>query len=156
MENLTSILTIPTVITIMHPLRAKRLSIIFALLLAFTAVVGLVLYALKKNINLYYIPSELAEAHLPKHTLFRLGGVVKKDTIERDGLHIRFIVTDYKKEQKVVYQGVLPDLFREGQGVIVEGLLSEGGVMEGKTVLAKHDEDYHPPKVRVDNRSVLR
>lgn len=155
MESVKSTIPTLTVINRMHPLRAKRLSIILALLLAFTAVVGLVLYALKQNINLYYIPSELAEAHLPMHTTFRLGGLVKKGSIKKENgrLQIRFVVTDNKKEQAVIYQGVLPDLFREGQGVIVEGRLNDAGVMEGKMVLAKHDENYHPPKVTMGSAS---
>lgn len=155
MESIKRTIATFAVMNIMHPLRAKRLSIIIALLLAFTTVVGLVLYALKKNINLYYIPSELAQTHLPMHTTFRLGGLVKKGSIikQRGGLKIRFIVTDNKKEQSVVYQGVLPDLFREGQGIIVEGVLNDAGVMEGKMVLAKHDENYRPPKVAMVNVS---
>lgn len=139
----------------MHPLRAQRLCIISVLLLAFAAVVGLTLYGLKKNINLYYVPSELSQAHLPPHTLFRLGGLVKKGSISKDnnGLYLRFIVTDNMQEQLVIYDGVLPDLFREGQGVIVEGRLNEEGIMEGKMVLAKHDENYRPPKVPSHNVS---
>lgn len=130
-----------------NPLRTKRFVLGLVFLLAFSAVVGLVLYGLKQNINAYYLPSELRVAALPPHVPFRLGGLVKKNSLlkEKKGLMLCFTVTDSQEEQRVCYEGLLPDLFREGQGVIVEGSLNEKGVMEGKRVLAKHDENYRPP-----------
>lgn len=129
----------------MHPLRLKRLLIVAGLITACGLVVSLALYALNQNINLYYLPSQLAQAKIPVQTSFRLGGLVKK--VEKHGLNIQFIVTDSKSERLVNYRGVLPDLFREGQGVVVEGKLDEQGIMQGTLVLAKHDENYHPPNL---------
>jgi cytochrome c-type biogenesis protein CcmE len=109
--------------------------------------ISLVIYALKNNINLYFTPSELSAKNL-QHKI-RLGGVVKPQSFKRfKGLELEFIVTDYKNEILVRYTGVLPDLFKEGQGVVVLGTLiltEKGYVFEAQQILAKHDEKYTPP-----------
>ncbi|MCH9637328.1 MAG: cytochrome c maturation protein CcmE [Gammaproteobacteria bacterium] len=111
-------------------------------------VIGLSLYALKQNINLFYTPTQLAERHVTPGRLFRLGGQVKKGTVKQNEqqLLVSFVVSDASHNVLVEYQGVLPDLFREGQSVVVEGSLDPGGIMQAKQVLAKHDERYRPAK----------
>jgi len=114
-----------------------------------TLAAGLILYALKQNINVFLTPQELVERRLPSDYHFRLGGMVKPETVfhEKTGLGVRFIVTDLKHEVTVHYTGVLPDLFREGKGVIAEGHLNQNGVFIASQILAKHDENYMPKKV---------
>ena len=112
------------------------------------AATGLVLNALRGSIAFFYGPSEvLANHQLPQH--FRLGGLVEKGSVvkDADGLTVHFRVTDLKNSMPVSYRGVLPDLFREGQGVVVEGALQPDGSFLASTVLAKHDEKYMPPEV---------
>ena len=117
-----------------------------ALILAFA--VGLVLFAFEDAIVFFYTPSEVAEKKISPGQRFRLGGLVAKDSIDRSqGSVIRFSVTDTVDTLKVVYEGVLPDLFREEQGVVTEGKLDAQGVFVADTVLAKHDENYMPPEV---------
>jgi cytochrome c-type biogenesis protein CcmE len=110
--------------------------------------ISLVLFALNKNINLYYTPSQLTFSQLPKANL-RLGGLVKKGSLrrERDTLTIKFIITDYIREVPIQYTGIVPALFREGQGVIVEGYFNKNHLFEASQVLAKHDEKYMPPGI---------
>lgn len=117
-----------------------------AVILAFA--VGLVLFAFEDAIVFFYTPSEVAEKKIAPGQRFRLGGLVAKDSIDRSqGSIIRFSVTDTVDTLKVVYEGVLPDLFREEQGVVTEGKLGADGVFVADTVLAKHDENYMPKEV---------
>lgn len=120
---------------------------LFALGLAVSA--GLILYALKQNINLFLTPGQLATTSLAHDYHFRLGGMVKKDSVvrEKGGLGVEFIVTDFKREVLVRYVGVMPDLFREGKGVIAQGSLNAQGVFIATQILAKHDENYMPKNV---------
>jgi cytochrome c-type biogenesis protein CcmE len=106
-------------------------------------------YSLQQNMLYFQSPSELALQPIPPGRQFRLGGLVKPGTVSRqgDGLATRFVVTDGPREITVEYVGILPDLFREGQGVIARGALNEGGLFEASEVLAKHDENYMPPEV---------
>ena len=110
--------------------------------------VSLVLFALNKNINLYYTPSQINISQLPKANL-RIGGLVKKHSLKREpnSLRINFTVTDLVKEVPVEYTGIVPSLFREGQGVVVEGSF-RGAVFKANQVLAKHDEKYLPPGIK--------
>jgi cytochrome c-type biogenesis protein CcmE len=110
--------------------------------------VGLVLYALRDSIVFFHTPSDLAEKHIAPGERFRLGGLVAAGSVKRgDGAKVDFVVTDTLKDVPVTYEGVLPDLFREGQGVVAEGKLTPEGLFVADTVLAKHDETYMPPEV---------
>jgi cytochrome c-type biogenesis protein CcmE len=109
----------------------------------------LVMFALKDTIVFFHTPSDIAEKHIPAGTRMRLGGLVSKGSVERgQGTTVTFKVTDTLKEIPVTFTGVLPDLFREGQGVVTEGKLEASGTFAADTVLAKHDENYMPPEVK--------
>ncbi|MGI9479191.1 MAG: cytochrome c maturation protein CcmE [Hyphomicrobiaceae bacterium] len=108
----------------------------------------LVLFAMRDSIVFFYTPSDLAEQKLAKDQRFRLGGLVAEGSIKRgSGTKVQFKVTDTIKTVPVVYDGILPDLFREGQGVVTEGRLDQSGTFQADSVLAKHDENYMPPEV---------
>lgn len=110
--------------------------------------VVLVLFAMRDSIVFFYTPSDLAKQQLTKGQRFRLGGLVAEGSIKRgNGTKVQFQVTDTLKTIPVVYDGILPDLFREGQGVVTEGKLDGSGVFQADSVLAKHDENYMPPEV---------
>ncbi|MGA7371309.1 MAG: cytochrome c maturation protein CcmE [Methyloceanibacter sp.] len=110
--------------------------------------VGLVLTGLRDSIVFFYTPSEVAEKHLGAGQRFRLGGLVESGSLKRgEGTTVSFVVTDKRATLPVTYTGVLPDLFREGQGVVAEGILNADGVFRADSVLAKHDEKYMPPEV---------
>lgn len=110
--------------------------------------VGLVLFAFQDAIVFFYTPSELTEKQIPPGQRFRLGGLVKEDSVDRSaGSLVKFQVTDTVETLNVVYEGILPDLFREGQGVVTEGKLDSAGTFVADTVLAKHDETYMPKEV---------
>jgi len=108
---------------------------------------GLVLYALSASIVFFYTPSELAEKGVAPGTRVRLGGMVEAGSVEKSGTLVRFVVTDTIKTLQVAYNGQLPDLFREGQGVVAEGKVSADGTFVADTVLAKHDENYMPKEL---------
>src|SRR5450830_135310 len=132
-----------------NPLRKKRLIIILAILVGVGAAVGLALSALKENINLFYTPTQIANGEAPQDTRIRAGGMVEKGSLQRSGdsLDVKFIVTDFNKSVTITYRGILPDLFREGQGIVALGKLNADGVVVADEVLAKHDEKYMPPEV---------
>src|SRR6476620_9424911 len=129
--------------------RKQRRVVLIATSLAVLAVaVGLVLVALRDSIVFFYSPSEVTEKQLGAGQRFRLGGLVEDGSLKRGvGTTISFVVTDKKSTLPVTYTGVLPDLFREGQGVVAEGTLESDGVFHADSVLAKHDEKYMPPEV---------
>lgn len=133
----------------MNPKRKRRLVIILSILLGSAAVIGLVLYALQQNINLYYAPTQIAKGEAPVDQRIRVGGMVVDGSVKRsqDSLHVKFTLTDYEQSVDVDYTGILPDLFREGQGIIAQGKLDRNGVFQADEVLAKHDENYMPPEV---------
>jgi cytochrome c-type biogenesis protein CcmE len=133
----------------MHPQRKQRLMIIVFILLVSSLAAGLLGYALKENINLFYPPADIAAGKAPLGKSIRAGGMVQEGSVQRstDSLKIRFIVTDYSAVVPVEYEGILPDLFAEGEGVVVSGTLDEDGVFYATEVLAKHDETYMPPEV---------
>jgi cytochrome c-type biogenesis protein CcmE len=114
---------------------------------AIGAAAALVLVSLSDNIVFFYSPTQLAEKKIPPDRRFRLGGLVEPGSVQKQGEEVRFRVTDTSKSVAVVYRGLLPDLFREGQGVIAEGSLDASGVFRAREVLAKHDENYMPPEV---------
>ncbi|WOF73395.1 cytochrome c maturation protein CcmE [Parvibaculaceae bacterium PLY_AMNH_Bact1] len=110
--------------------------------------VGLVLYALSDNIVFFYSPADIVEQNVEQGTRMRIGGLVVEDSIVRgEGTFVRFQVTDFSQTLFVTYDGILPDLFREGQGVVAEGVLQADLKFDADTVLAKHDENYMPPEV---------
>ncbi len=110
--------------------------------------VGLVLYAMRDSIVFFYTPSEIAKMEITPGQRIRLGGLVDKGSVVRgEGTSVRFAITDMTKSLPVTYEGVLPDLFREEQGVVAEGTLEADGIFHADSVLAKHDENYMPPEV---------
>lgn len=126
--------------------KKKRLALIATALALAGIAVGLVLYALRDNIVFFYAPSEVAAKSLPAGTRVRIGGLVKQGSVTREGQEVNFVVTDGKSDLAVTYEGTLPDLFREGQGVVAEGRLGSHG-LAASNVLAKHDERYMPREV---------
>ena len=133
----------------MNPLRKKRLIIILAILVGAGAAVALALSALQQNINLFYTPTQIANGEAPVDTRIRAGGMVQDGSLKRSGdsLDVEFVVTDFNKAVTIQYRGILPDLFREGQGIVALGKLNAQGVVVADEVLAKHDEKYMPPEV---------
>ena len=133
----------------MHPVRKQRLLLVTFVVVFSSVAVGLTVYALRGNINLFYPPAEVAAGKAPVGQPIRVGGMVVEGSIQRssDSLEVRFEVTDYQASVPVVYTGILPDLFDEGQGAVAAGRLDEGGVLQATEVLAKHDENYMPPEV---------
>ncbi len=133
----------------MHPIRKQRLFLVLFVVLFSSAAIGLVVYALSGNINLFFPPAEVAAGKAPVGQPIRVGGMVVDDSVQRsdDSLAVRFQLTDYQASVPVVYEGILPDLFDEGQGAVASGVLNEDGVLLASEVLAKHDENYMPPEV---------
>jgi cytochrome c-type biogenesis protein CcmE len=128
--------------------RARRLSLIGAALCVFGVAVGLVLFALRDNIVFFYSPTEIEARHVAPGVRLRIGGLVEQGSFKRDqGRSVTFVVTDGKGNLPVTYTGILPDLFREGQGVVAEGSLDHAGTFRADNVLAKHDERYMPREV---------
>ena len=128
--------------------KQRRSAMIFTGLGVFGVAIGLVLWGLSGNITFFYSPSDMVEKHVKPGQRIRLGGLVEKGSLVRGkSTKITFRVTDNAKEVPVVFEGVLPDLFREGQGVVAEGALNASGVFVAASVLAKHDENYMPPEV---------
>ncbi|MDD5297364.1 MAG: cytochrome c maturation protein CcmE [Rhodocyclaceae bacterium] len=128
--------------------RHKRLAIIVGALAVLGIAATLVLRALNSNIALYVTPTEVAEGKAPKDHAFRIGGLVKPGSLDRHDITARFVVTDTAKDIQVSYTGILPDLFKEGKGVVAQGKLSAEGVFVATEVLAKHDENYMPPEAK--------
>jgi cytochrome c-type biogenesis protein CcmE len=130
--------------------RQKRLAFIVAGVAILGIAVGLVLYALKDNVSLYFTPTQVFNKEAPIGRSFRIGGLVVDHSLirERDGLTVHFQVTDTDKTMPVTYKGILPDLFKEGKGVVAEGKLGTDGVFHASQVLAKHDENYMPPEAK--------
>ena len=128
--------------------RQKRLMFIVVAVAALALVVGLVLNALDKNVSLYFTPTQVFNKEAPQGRSFRIGGVVEEGSVKRqaDGLSVHFVITDRHKSIPVVYKGILPDLFKEGKGVVAQGKVEADGVMHAEEVLAKHDENYMPPE----------
>ncbi len=127
----------------------RRLVFVAVGMVALGAAAALVLNAFDDSLVFFYSPSELAAKDFPEGRRLRVGGLVEEGSLERldDGLTVRFRVTDLSTALAVTYTGMLPDLFREGQGVVAEGVATAGGVFRAETILAKHDENYMPPEV---------
>ena len=114
-------------------------------LAALGAAAALVLTAFQENLVFFFTPSQVAAREAPTGRTFRIGGMVEKGSVKREGVEVRFVVTDTAKSIPVLYSGALPDLFREGKGVVAQGQLGADGVFRAREVLAKHDENYMPP-----------
>ena len=125
--------------------RHKRLAIAAGVLSVVGIAAALVLNAFQSNLVFFYSPSQIAAKEAPSGRTFRLGGLVEAGSVKRDGVNVSFIVTDTAKSVPVRYAGILPDLFKEGKGVVAQGQLN-GGTFEAREVLAKHDENYMPPE----------
>lgn len=133
----------------MHAVRKQRLMIVLFIVAGAGLATALISYALRDNINLFYPPVEVAAGKAPVGQKIRIGGMVQAGSVERasDSLRVQFLVTDYKATVPVVFVGILPDLFAEGDGVVAAGRLDDNGVLQASEVLAKHDENYMPPEV---------
>lgn len=127
----------------------------FALIIGALAVIGvaatLILNAFEENLVFFFTPTQVAAGEAPKNRAFRIGGMVKEGSVQRDGVNVRFVVTDTAHDIPVTYTGILPDLFREGKGVVAQGKLEDAGTIpsfKASEVLAKHDENYMPPEAQ--------
>lgn len=145
----------------MNPKRKQRLILLLLGTVGVAAAVLLVLFALGQNMNFFYSPSDIVRGDAPVGRDIRAGGMVKEGSVRRDSdsLKVSFVVTDFAEEVQINYEGILPDLFREGDGVVAVGRLAENGQIDASEVLAKHDETYMPPEVtdaleRAGNASV--
>ncbi|WP_439573901.1 cytochrome c maturation protein CcmE [Phreatobacter sp.] len=128
--------------------KQRRLILIGAMGAVLTIAAGLVLYALSGSITLFHSPTDVVEKNVQPGTRFRLGGLVESGSVRRgENMEVAFVVTDGRATMQVAYRGVLPDLFREGQGVVTEGVLEPGGRFRADSVLARHDENYMPREV---------
>ncbi len=128
--------------------RHKRAAIIVGGLAALAVAAYFVLNAFNSNLVFFFSPSQVAAGEAPKNRTFRIGGLVKEGTVKRDNLTVNFIVTDKSKEMAVAFTGILPDLFKEGKGVVAQGKLGDDGKFIATEVLAKHDENYMPPEAQ--------
>ena len=128
----------------MNP-RHKRLAIVGGVLASVALIAALVFNAFQSNLVFFFSPSQVAAKEAPAGRTFRLGGLVQEGSVKRDGVKVSFVVTDTVKAIPVSYEGILPDLFKEGKGVVAQGQL-QGGVFVAREVLAKHDENYMPPE----------
>ncbi|MFH2135239.1 MAG: cytochrome c maturation protein CcmE [Pseudomonadota bacterium] len=128
--------------------RQKRFTWILVGVALVAAAVGLVLFALKNNVSLYFTPTQVFNKEAPQARNFRIGGMVEEGSVQRqkDGLTVHFKITDTANAMEVEYKGILPDLFKEGKGVVAQGKLNEHNVFVAEEVLAKHDENYMPPE----------
>ncbi len=126
--------------------RKKRLMLILGGLAILGIAAALVLNAFQKNLVFFFTPSQIVAKEAPLDRTFRLGGLVEKGSVTRDGVMVNFVVTDTFRKVPVRYQGILPDLFKEGKGVVAQGKLGPDGVFVAQEVLAKHDENYMPPE----------
>ena len=134
----------------MKPHRRQRLAIILFIAAGLSVAVGLTLYALSQNIDLFYTPTQVAAGEVAVGQHIRIGGMVREGSYvaAQDSLRVQFDATDYANSVAIHYEGILPDLFREGQGIVVEGSLDRSGHFQASRVLAKHDENYMSQEVK--------
>jgi len=126
--------------------RHKRLAIIGGIVAAVGVAAVLVLNAFQSNLVFFYSPSQVAAKEAPLNRTFRIGGLVQAGSVKRDGTDVQFVVTDTARNVAVHFRGILPDLFKEGKGVVAQGQMRDDGVFVAREVLAKHDENYMPPE----------
>jgi len=134
----------------MHPQRKKRLQLILFMVIGLGGAVALMLFSLRQNIDLFVTPTQIANGEIAENQTIRAGGLVIAGSVKRadDGLQVSFGLTDGESEVIVEYEGILPDLFREGQGIVALGKVDSRRVLIASEVLAKHDENYKPPEVQ--------
>ncbi|WP_020410388.1 cytochrome c maturation protein CcmE [Hahella ganghwensis] len=134
----------------MNPKRKQRLLAVTFIVFGVGAAVGLALFALSQNINLFFNPTQVEAGEAPVDQRIRVGGMVVEGSVNRDpnSLAVTFDLTDYQGVVTVAYTGILPDLFREGQGIVTQGRLDAEGIFQADEVLAKHDENYMPPEIQ--------
>ncbi|MDA1371172.1 MAG: cytochrome c maturation protein CcmE [Proteobacteria bacterium] len=134
----------------MKPHRQKRLGIVLFIAVSLSLAIGLTLFALSQNIDLFYTPTQVAQGEVAAGQRIRIGGMVKEGSLYSadDSLMVQFATTDYVNDVMIHYEGILPDLFREGQGIVVEGSVDAAGVFRASRVLAKHDENYMSQEVK--------
>lgn len=134
---------------VMTPKHKKRLGMVLLIVIGISAATALALTAFRENMLFFYSPSQIIAGEAPVDRVIRLGGLVTKDSVRRatDSLQVQFIVTDMVQTIPVQYSGILPDLFREGQGIVAIGKMQTNGTFVADEVLAKHDENYMPPEV---------
>lgn len=133
----------------MSPLHKKRLFAVSVIMLGLMIATICIFYALQQNLNLFFTPSEIVKGEAPKGKKIRIGGMVTAGSVKKtESLQVEFVLTDFQETIKVQYQGILPDLFREGQGVVALGVLTENQIFHAQEILAKHDENYMPPELR--------
>lgn len=135
----------------MHAARKQKLMIVLFIVLGSALMVSLVLVAFNEGLNAFFTPTEIAEGEVVDQRNIRIGGMVKEGSLVKEGLEgtrIEFITTDFNADVPVAYTGVLPDLFREGQGVVAEGYIDADGVFQARQILAKHDENYMSAEVK--------
>ena len=133
----------------MHPIRKQRLYVVLSILLGTAVAAFLVFKGLSENINLFYSPSDLKKEKISVDNQIRVGGMVKKYSInkENNSLRTSFVITDFEEDLLITYEGILPDLFSEEAGIVAKGKINEEGTFIANEVLAKHDENYMPPEV---------
>jgi len=128
--------------------RSKRLLIILAGLAGVSAASALVLNALESNVAFFFTPTQVSAGEVPRDRTFRVGGLVKPGSVQRDQMTVRFVITDTTRDVEIAYTGILPDLFKEGKGAVAQGRLDTQGRFVAREVLAKHDENYMPPEAQ--------
>ena len=128
--------------------RTKRIAAIMFGVVALGIATALVLTAFRQNLVFFFSPTQVAAKEAPVGRTFRIGGIVEPGSVKRDGVEVRFVVTDTAQGLPVVYRGALPDLFKEGKMVVAQGQLDDGGTFRAREVLAKHDENYMPPEAK--------
>ena len=128
--------------------RTKRFALIAADIVVLCAAAAFVLNAFQSNLVFFFTPTQVSQGEAPKGRTFRAGGMVKDGSLVREGNNVRFVITDTAQEMTVTYVGLLPDLFKEGRGVVAQGKLGDDGVFVASEVLAKHDENYMPPEAK--------
>jgi cytochrome c-type biogenesis protein CcmE len=128
--------------------RHKRIALIVGALAGLSVAAGLVLNALQSNVAFFFTPTQVSTGEAPKNRTFRVGGMVREGSLKRDQMTVHFVITDTAKDVAVSYTGILPDLFKEGKGAVVQGKLGPSGEFVATEVLAKHDENYMPPEAQ--------
>jgi cytochrome c-type biogenesis protein CcmE len=134
----------------MNPIRKKRLYTILLVFLFSVSGISLILYSLNSNLDYFFTPTELKNVDIPSEKRIKIGGMVLEDSVQRYKSEISFIITDYENSINVVFEGIVPDLFKEGSGVVALGFI-KNEIFYAQEVLAKHDENYMPPNLNLEN-----